>query len=64
VIAPIPTDVLAPLIETLAPHAAPDESWPATDRDIRAAASEAITTTIGPAGGVCYRIGSRAQAPR
>jgi hypothetical protein len=49
VIAFIPTDALAPLIETFAPHAARDESWPATDRDTRTATSEAITTTIGPA---------------
>jgi hypothetical protein len=35
VIAHIPTDVLAPLIDTLASHAAPDESWPADDRDTR-----------------------------
>jgi hypothetical protein len=43
VIARIPIDVLAPLIETLAPHAAPDESWPAADRDTR---TDTANTTV------------------
>jgi hypothetical protein len=48
VIAPIPTDILAPLIKRLEPHAAPDESWPAADRDTRTAATPAPATTRPP----------------
>jgi hypothetical protein len=48
VIAPIPTDVLAPLIARCGSQAAPDESWPAADRDTHTAAAPAAITTRPP----------------